>query len=199
MFIWFKSQNGIITLVTIAMLSFIGYIFLEARFFLGQWIPGNTAAAIETLVVLAIMGGWLFAFSNIVNNERSGLIIALILSIILTLIALFDLIKCRIDEKFVINGSDSNGGNRAFKGNIRNENRCVRCDHTENVRWIDLVRCDGGWYNLDFPAEFFRQKRTHGPIYQSRDQYLFIPRTTFPLEKTAGYFTGGVILFVVVN
>jgi hypothetical protein len=93
MLVWLKSPNGIITLVTIAMLSFIGYIFLEARFFLGQWIPGNTAAAIETLVVLAIVGGWLYAFSNLVIDKRSGLIVALILSIILTLIALFDLIN----------------------------------------------------------------------------------------------------------
>jgi hypothetical protein len=93
MLVWLKSPNGIITLVTIAMLSFIGYIFLEARFFLGQWIPGNTAVAIETLVVLAIVGGWLYAFSNLVIDKRSGLIVALILSIILTLIALFDLIN----------------------------------------------------------------------------------------------------------
>ncbi len=93
MLIWFKSLNGIITLLAIALLSFVGYVFLEARFFLGQWIPGNTAVAIEILVVLTIIGSWLFAFSNIVANKRSGLIIALILSIIVALIALFDLIN----------------------------------------------------------------------------------------------------------
>ncbi len=93
MLVWFKSLNGIIAFSSIAMLSFIGYVFLEARYFLGQWIPGNTAAAIETLVVLIIAGGWLNAFSNLVIDRRSGLFVALILSVLLAAIALFDLIN----------------------------------------------------------------------------------------------------------
>ncbi len=93
MFIWFRSQNGVITLSTIALLSFVGYTFLEARFFLEEWIPGNAAAAIEALVVLAIVGSWLYAFLNIVAGKESGLIVALILSILLVIIALFDLIN----------------------------------------------------------------------------------------------------------
>lgn len=75
------------------MLSFSGHTFLEARYFLGQWIPGNTATVIETLVVLAIVGCWLYAFSNMVADRRSGVIVALILSIVLALIALFALIN----------------------------------------------------------------------------------------------------------
>ena len=68
------------------MLSFSGHTFLEARYFLGQWIPGNTATVIETLVVLAIVGCWLYAFSNMVADRRSGVIVALMLSIVLALI-----------------------------------------------------------------------------------------------------------------
>lgn len=93
MFIWFRSQNGAITLSAIALLSFVGYTFLEARFFLEEWIPGNAVAAIETLVVLAIVGSWLYAFFKIVTGKESGLIVALILSILLVIIALFDLIN----------------------------------------------------------------------------------------------------------
>ena len=37
---WFTSLNGAITLSALALLSFIGYAFMEARYFLEKWIPG---------------------------------------------------------------------------------------------------------------------------------------------------------------
>ncbi len=41
---WFTSLNGAITLSALALLSFIGYAFMEARYFLEKWIPGDGAS-----------------------------------------------------------------------------------------------------------------------------------------------------------
>ena len=35
----------------LALLSFIGYAFMEARYFLEKWIPGDGAAIVETIVL----------------------------------------------------------------------------------------------------------------------------------------------------
>ena len=83
---------GAITLSSIAMLSFIGYIFLEAYFFLGQWISGITAAAAMTLVVIAIVGGWMWGLLAAVGGSRGGLIAALVFGLLRVLITLYDLI-----------------------------------------------------------------------------------------------------------
>ena len=89
---WFTSLMGAITLSSIAMLSFIGYIFLEAYFFLGQWISGITAAAAMTLVVIAIVGGWMWGLLAAVGGSRGGLIAALVFGLLPVLITLYDLI-----------------------------------------------------------------------------------------------------------
>jgi hypothetical protein len=89
---WFTSLRGTITLSSIAMLSFIGYVFLEANFFLGQWISGITAAATMTLVVIVIVGGWLWGLLAAVGGSRAGLIAALIFGAIPVPITLYDLI-----------------------------------------------------------------------------------------------------------
>ena len=89
---WFTSLMGAITLSSIAMLSFIGYIFLEAYFFLGQWISGITAAAAMTLVVIAIVGGWMWGLLAAVGGSRGGLIAALVFGLLPVLITVYDLI-----------------------------------------------------------------------------------------------------------
>jgi hypothetical protein len=48
---WFTSLNGAITLSALALLSFIGYAFMETRYFLEKWIPGDGAAMVETIVL----------------------------------------------------------------------------------------------------------------------------------------------------
>ena len=89
---WFTSLMGAITLSSIAMLSFIGYIFLEAYFFLGQWISGITAADAMTLVVIAIVGGWMWGLLAAVGGSRGGLIAALVFGLLPVLITVYDLI-----------------------------------------------------------------------------------------------------------
>jgi hypothetical protein len=48
---WFTSLNGAITLSALALLSFIGFAFIAARYFLEKWIPGDGAAMVETIVL----------------------------------------------------------------------------------------------------------------------------------------------------
>ncbi len=93
MLTWFTSLNGAITLSVLATLSFIGYAILESRYFLEQWIPGISAAVLETLFVLIVVGVWIWALLAANGGSRGGLVVALILSAISALIALFDLIR----------------------------------------------------------------------------------------------------------
>ncbi len=93
MLIWFMSLNGAITLSVLAMLSFIGYAILESRYFLEQWIPGITAAVLETLFVLIVVGLWIWGLLAASGGSRGGLVAALALGAISALIALFDLIR----------------------------------------------------------------------------------------------------------
>ena len=79
-------------LSAIAMLSFVGYAFLEAYFFLGQWLPGTTAAAAETLVVVAIVGGWTWGLLAAAGSSRGGFVAMLVFSLIAALITLYDLV-----------------------------------------------------------------------------------------------------------
>jgi hypothetical protein len=92
MFAWMTSLKGAMTLSVIALLAFVGYAFLESRYFLEQWIPGVTAAAIETVIVLAIVGGWLWGLFSAADGSRGALIAVLIFSALPGLMTLYDLI-----------------------------------------------------------------------------------------------------------
>jgi len=88
---WFTSLNGAITLSALALLSFIGYTFMAARYFLEKWIPGDGAAMVETIVLLLIIGGWLRALFVAAGGRRGGLTALFAFSVLITLIALYDM------------------------------------------------------------------------------------------------------------
>lgn len=88
---WFTSLNGAITLSALALLSFIGYAFIEARYYLEKWIPGDDAAMVETIVLLLIIGGWLRALFVAAGGRRGGLTALFAFSLLITLIALYDM------------------------------------------------------------------------------------------------------------
>ncbi|MGZ5491674.1 MAG: hypothetical protein ACXWE6_13185 [Nitrososphaeraceae archaeon] len=88
---WFASYNGAVILSSAALLAFIGYIFMEMRYTLGNWIPGNTAAMVETVVILLIIGGWLRALFVTASGRRAGLIASLIFSLFIIIIAIYDM------------------------------------------------------------------------------------------------------------
>src|SRR3972149_3028607 len=88
---WFTSLNGVVTLSALSLLSFIGYVMMEMRYFLAKWIPGDTAAAVETIIVLLIVGGWQRALFVTANGRRGGPIALLAFSGFTLLIFLYDL------------------------------------------------------------------------------------------------------------
>ncbi|MFQ5617126.1 MAG: hypothetical protein ACE5GO_11800 [Anaerolineales bacterium] len=89
---WPTSLNGAVTLSALAMLSIIGYAFLESRYFLGEWTPRVAAAAVETSIVLILVGLWLWAIFAARDGKRSGLIVALTVNALVAVIALYDLL-----------------------------------------------------------------------------------------------------------
>jgi hypothetical protein len=89
---WLTSINRTITLSIIAMLSFIGYAFLESLYFLGEWIQGIPAAAGMTLVVIIVVGGWVWGMIAASGGSRKGLIAMLVFSLLPALFTLYDLI-----------------------------------------------------------------------------------------------------------
>ncbi len=89
---WFTSLTGAITVSVIAMLSFIAYTFLVSRYVLEHLTPGIVAAAVETLVVVVIVGGWTWGLLAGIGGSRTGLIAALIFSVLPALFTLYDLI-----------------------------------------------------------------------------------------------------------
>ncbi len=92
----FTSINGAITISALALLSFIGYTLMEMRYFLAKWIPGDGAAAVETIVILLLVGAWLRALFLATNGRRGGLVALLAFSVFNVMIGLYDL-------RFVLN------------------------------------------------------------------------------------------------
>lgn len=88
---WFTSLSGSVMLSALALLAFIGYALMEMRYFLAKWIPGDDAAAVETIVILLIVGGWLRALFVAANGRRGGFIALFALSVFTALIAPYDI------------------------------------------------------------------------------------------------------------
>ena len=89
---WFVSIEGFAILSGVAMLAFFGYAFLESRYFLADWTPGVGATAVQMIVLQAILGGWMWAVLSGWAGGRSGLMTAMVLSIVVALIMLYDII-----------------------------------------------------------------------------------------------------------
>ena len=89
---YLTSSRGSLMFSILGLLSFVAYAFLVSRYVLEQLTPGVTAALIETLIVLAIVGGWVYGLLLTSDGLRSGWIILLVCSLLPTLFTLYDLI-----------------------------------------------------------------------------------------------------------
>jgi len=87
---WFTSLKGAILLSALALLSFIGYVLMEMRYFLGKWIPGDGAAMVETILILLIIGGWIRALFVAAGGRRGGLVALLAFCVFTALIGVYD-------------------------------------------------------------------------------------------------------------
>ena len=88
---WLTSLNGTLTISALALLSFIGYTLMEMRYYLEKWIPGDSAAMVEAIVILLIVGGWLWALFAARDGRRGGVIALFALSLFAILIGLYDM------------------------------------------------------------------------------------------------------------
>jgi hypothetical protein len=88
---WFAAPKGATTLSVIGLLTFIAYAFLVSRYLLEQLTPGILAAFIETVIVLAIVGGWVWGLLSASSGSQSGWIVLIITSLLPTLFTLYDL------------------------------------------------------------------------------------------------------------
>lgn len=91
MFVWFNSEKGALTFSIFGLLAFIAYAFLVSRYVLEQLTPGVMAAFIETIIVLSIVGAWVWGLQFAFAGVHKGWIILLITSLLPTLFTLYDL------------------------------------------------------------------------------------------------------------
>lgn len=92
MFSWFTSAKGAIIISTLGLLAFIAYAFLVSRYLLEQLTPGVRVAFLETLVVLVIIGGWVWGLLSASGGNRHGWIFLIISSLLPTMFTLYDLV-----------------------------------------------------------------------------------------------------------
>jgi len=85
------SSKAAILASILGLLAFIAYAFLVSRYVLEELTPGITAALIETLIVLAIVGGWVWGLLLASADNHIGWIVLLICSLLPTLFTLYDL------------------------------------------------------------------------------------------------------------
>ena len=88
---WLTSSKGAILVSILGLLVFVAYAFLVSRYVLEELTPGISAALIETLIVLVIVGVWVWGLLSASADNQSGWIVLLISSLLPTLFTLYDL------------------------------------------------------------------------------------------------------------
>lgn len=93
---WFMSLNGAITLAVLALLTLLAYSFLFALFVasdeMGIREDEPVTVALFMLWTMAVFGGWVWALLASVRGSRSGMIVALIFSLLSAFLGGFTLL-----------------------------------------------------------------------------------------------------------
>ena len=91
---WFLSLHGALALSVIALLTFLGRLFLDWRYesqLMGR--AGSLQEAINVLLFLSFAGGWIWAMFAAIRGSRGGLtaclILALLLGVVFALVTYF--------------------------------------------------------------------------------------------------------------
>lgn len=92
MIAWLTSLNGAVVASVIALVSFIGYALLVFRYVIDELMPGIPGAAIQTVFVLLLVGGWIWSLFSTASGSKGGLIGALICTSLPALFTLYDLL-----------------------------------------------------------------------------------------------------------
>jgi len=88
---WLTSSKGAVLVSILGLLAFVAYAFLVSRYILEELTPGVTAAFIETVIVLVIVGVWVWGLLSASADNHTGWIVLLIISLLPTLFTLYDL------------------------------------------------------------------------------------------------------------
>jgi len=70
---WLKSRRGTLCMSALGLLGFVAYTFLVARYVLEEVTPGLGVAAVETVVVVVIVGIWVYGLLIAWEGQRKGL------------------------------------------------------------------------------------------------------------------------------
>jgi hypothetical protein len=73
---WFASQNGVITLSAIALLTYLARTFVDFQFVIGEFVRNAGIAAIAATACSALFGGWFWSVAKIKHGSRTALIAA---------------------------------------------------------------------------------------------------------------------------
>jgi len=85
---WFSSSDAAITTSVIGLLAFVAYALLVFRYVLEELTLSITVATVETFIVLAIVGAWVWGLLLASSEDQTGWTILLISSLLPTLFAL---------------------------------------------------------------------------------------------------------------
>ena len=79
---WLTSLNGAITISVIALMSFVGRSFLDARYVLTEDMPNASKAMVGgwALFTMVLVGGWVWAIVAVAQGSRGGLIAAVLIA-----------------------------------------------------------------------------------------------------------------------
>jgi hypothetical protein len=79
---WLSSLNGAIAVSIIALMSFVGRSFLDARYVLTEDMPNASKAMVGgwALFTMVLVGGWVWAIVAVAQGSRGGLIAAVLIA-----------------------------------------------------------------------------------------------------------------------
>ena len=79
---WLSSLNGAIAVSIIALMSFVGRSFLDARYVLTEDMPDASKAMVGgwALGTMALVGGWAWALVAAAQGSRAGLLAAVLIA-----------------------------------------------------------------------------------------------------------------------
>ncbi len=108
-------------------------------------------------------------------------------------------INGRVQNIFAVFKTNTCRTDRAHEWRAGNGQCCGSRDHCHHIRVIDQVVGQNGTHHQNFVFETWYEQRADRTVDQAGCQGFFFSRAGFTLEKTAWYFTGGVVFFLIMH
>ncbi|MPM37507.1 hypothetical protein SDC9_84125 [bioreactor metagenome] len=114
-------------------------------------------------------------------------------------IAYLALLLSGVHDNLTIHKSDRHGGDGPVPWDVRDGNCNGGAVHGDDFRQKVLVGREHGADDADIVAHILREEGAHGPVDDAGGQNGFLRGTAFALHERAGYFSGGIELFLKIN